>query len=67
MKPIGLVISAAMLPFYVLISTSVIAMEVGLDLNGFDPDPGKVFGFAAVLVMSAGMTLLLNRVLRKSG
>lgn len=62
-RPIGMLISATMLVFFVLISVSVIAMEIGLKLNGFEVDSGKMYGFGTVMVLSLVMTFFTYRSL----
>jgi hypothetical protein len=64
-QPIGMLISAMMLVFFVLISVSVIAMEIGLKLNGFEMEPGKLYGFGSVIVLSLVMTFLTYLSLAK--
>jgi hypothetical protein len=62
-QPLGLVISTATLVFFVLISISVIVMEIGLKLNGFEMDPGKLYGFGATIIMSSVITILIYRAI----
>jgi len=64
-RPIGMLISATMLVFFVLISVSVIAMEIGLKLNGFEMDSGKMYGFGTVMVLSLVITFFTYRSLAK--
>ena len=59
----GLVISAMMLVFFMLIGISVMAMELGLLRNGFALDPGKTYGFGFVTALSLVMTVLTYRAL----
>lgn len=61
----GMVISAMMLVFFVLIGISVISMEFGLLINGLEMDPGKMYGFGIVTLLSFIMTVFTYRALQK--
>lgn len=61
----GMVISAMMLVFFVLIGISVLSMEFGLLVNGFEMDYGKIYGFGFITVLSIIMTVLTYRILAK--
>jgi hypothetical protein len=65
LRPIGLAISAAMLVFYVLISASVATMEIALQRAGYATDPGKLYAFGTVFILSFVMTALVTWELGK--
>jgi Na+/proline symporter len=61
----GMVISAMMLVFFMLIGISVVSMEFGLMINGLEMDPSKVYGFGTVTLISTIMTVFIFRALLK--
>lgn len=55
-----------MLVFFLLVGVSVITMEIGLWINGYEMDSGKLYGFGIVTVLSFIMTVFTYRALQKS-
>lgn len=57
----GVLISAMMLVFFLLIGISVLSMEFGLLFSGFKLDSGKVYGFGVVTALSIIMAVFTYR------